>query len=83
MDDKTFLELSNDEIKARAKLTPKEQIAVDALMAAVRDLPKSLCISVEEVWEDDSSEPNFSVSKRITRGSAQQVAKLRKKSLHF
>ncbi len=83
MDDKTYLELSETEIKSRAALTPKEQAAVDALLAAVKALPKSICINVDDAWEDDPSEPNFTVSKRITRGSAQQVASLRKKSLCF
>lgn len=83
MDDKTYLELDKTEIKSRAALTPKEQAAVDALLAAVKALPKSICIAVDDAWEDDPSEPNFTASKRITRGSAQQVASLRKKSLCF
>ena len=83
MAEKTYLDLDAAEIKARAALTPKEQEAVDALLAAVKALPKSICIYVEDFAEDDTSEPNFIVRKRITRGSAAQVASLRKKSLTF
>jgi hypothetical protein len=80
---KTYLEMNRDEIIALSTLTPKEQIAVDALIAAVNALPKSICIYVEDFDEDDTSEPNFKVSKRISAGSAQRVASLRKKSLSF
>ena len=77
--DRSYLDLTEEEIKALAKLTPKEQTAVDAFLAAAKALPKSLCIDVR----DDAGEPNLKVSKRITRGSCQQVAGLRKKSLVF
>ncbi len=80
MDDKTYLELDETEIKARAALTPKEKTAVDAFIAAAKALPESICIDVDD---NDWGEPNLTVSKRITRGSAQQVASLRKKSLCF
>lgn len=80
MDKKTYLELSEKEIKSRAALTPKEQTAVDAFLAAAKALPKSICIDVDH---NDWGEPNLTVSKRITRGSARQVAALRKKSLSF
>lgn len=80
MDDKSYLELTREEIKARATLTPKEKAAVDALIAAAKALPKSICISVDD---NDWGEPNLKVSKRITRGSCQQVASLRKKTLTF
>lgn len=79
----SYQELDETEVKSRAALTPKEQSAVDALLAAVKALPKSICIAVDDAWENDPSEPNFRVSKRITRGSAQQVAALRKRSLSF
>ena len=83
MIDKNYFELSESEVASRATLTPKEQAAVDSLLKAVKALPKSICISVEDMLPDGSSEPNFTVSKRITRGSAQEVASLRKKSLSF
>jgi hypothetical protein len=79
MNNKTCFELDENEIKARAALTRKEQIAVNALMAAVKALPKSLCINID----DDPGRPTFTVSKRITRESARQVAWLRKKSVIF
>jgi len=80
MDTKTYLELSEAEIEARECLTSKEQIAVDAFMRAAKALPKSICISVDEFWDN---EPSLKVSKRITSGAARQVAALRKKSLCF
>lgn len=80
MDYKTYLELTDEEIKFRAALTPKEKAAVDAFIAAARALPKSICIAVDD---NGWGEPNLKVSKRITRGSAKQVAALRKKSLVF
>lgn len=76
MDDKRYLDLTKREIKERARLTPEEKTAVEALLAAVRALPKSLCLDVDE-------EDGFSVSKRITRGSCKQVACVRRKSLKF
>lgn len=83
MDEKTYLELSESEIKARAKLTPQEKAAVENLLTAVKALPKTLCIAVDGTWEDDPKEPTFTVRKRITSGSATVVASLRKKSLCF
>lgn len=76
---KTFLELTEAEVKKRARLKPSERAAVDTFLAAARALPKTICIAVD----DDDGEPNLKVSKRITRGSAQMVASLRKKSLCF
>lgn len=80
MRNKTYIELDATEIKALAALTPKEKTAVDAFLAAAKALPKSICIKVDDGWDN---EPNLRVSKRTTRGSAQQVATLRKKSLSF
>lgn len=80
MDNKTYLDLTESEIQSRAALTPKEKAAVDAFIAAAKALPKSICIDVDK---NDWNEPNLTVSKRITRGSTQQVAALRKKSLCF
>lgn len=76
-DGKTYFELTEDERQDRRKLTPKEQAAVDTLMAAVKALPPSLCIDM------DDFDHEFSVRKRITSGSATGVAKLKKKSLFF
>lgn len=79
MNDKSYLELTQDEIAQRKKLTPKEQRAVDAFIAAARALPRSLCIDVDSFGEA----PHLTVSKRITHGSASQVAELTKSSLCF
>lgn len=75
---KGYFELTEKERKKRAILTPKEKAAVDAFLAAAKALPKSICITI-----DDWDEPNLKVSKRITSGSCQQVAGLRKQSLCF
>ena len=80
MDHKTFLELTPAERKARAKLNPKEAATVSAFIAAAKALPRSICI---EVNDNDWGEPHLLVSKRITRGSATQVATLRKCTLCF
>jgi hypothetical protein len=77
---KTYLELSEAQREKRATLTPKERNAVDTFIAAARSLPPSICIHVDD---NDWGEPNLVVSKRITSGSARQVATLRKKSLCF
>ena len=80
MDYKTFLELTPAERKSRAELNSREQAAVDAFIAAAKALPRSICI---ELNDDDWGEPHLIVSKRITRGSATQVAALRKCTLVF
>jgi hypothetical protein len=81
MSNKNYIsELSESEIKASATLTPKEQSAVNAFIAAAKALPKSICIEVDG---NDWGEPNLLVSKRITSYSTQQVASLHKKSLCF
>jgi hypothetical protein len=77
---KTYLELTHDERRNRAKLTAKEQAAVDAFISAAKALPRSICIDVDD---NDWGDPHLTVSKRITAGSATQVAKLHKKSLCF
>jgi hypothetical protein len=76
----TYLDLTPAERKARARLTPKEQMAVDNLVAAIKALPPSLCCATTD-FSDDAE--HFTISKRITRGSATQVAKVRKKSIIF
>lgn len=78
MDQKSYFDLTEEEIEARAALTPNEKSAVDAFLAAARALPKSICVAV-----DDHDWATLRVSKRITKGAAQQVAALRKKSLCF
>ena len=80
MDHKKFFDLTPAERKARAKLNPQEQAAVDAFIAAAKALPRSICI---EVNDNDWGEPHLLVSKRVTRGSATQVAALRKCTLVF
>lgn len=75
MDNKTYSELTEKEIEQRSTLTPEEKVAVDAFISAARALPKLICI--------DFYDGELSVKKRITKGSAQQVAFLRKKSLEF
>lgn len=79
MDNKSYFDLTEAEIDQRSELNPKEKTAVDAFIAAAKALPKSICIDVDS----NEGEPNLKVSKRITRGAAQQVAALRKKSLCF
>jgi hypothetical protein len=76
---KTYSELTTAEVQRHANLTAKEQAAVDAFLSAAKALPRSICVEVT----DDEGEPNLVLSKRITRGSAQRVASLRKKSLCF
>lgn len=80
MDNKTYIELTKEEVDQRASLTMMERLAVDQFIKAAKALPKSICISLDE---NDFDEPNLIVSKRITRGSCKQVAALRKKSLCF
>lgn len=75
-DGRTYMSLSEKEIERRAKLTPKEQQAVDALVAAIKALPKSLTLDVVD-YDDETAR----ISKRITRGSSQVVASVKKKSL--
>ena len=80
MDHKTYFDLTPAERKARAKLTAKEAAAVAAFIAAAKALPRSICI---EVNDNDWGDPHLLVSKRITRGSATQVATLCKRTLCF
>lgn len=77
---KTFFEMTDAEIDKKAKLTPDEQVAVDALIAACKALPKSICIEVDDNWD---GEGHLRVSKRITKGSCQLVTGLKKSSLNF
>jgi hypothetical protein len=77
---KRYFDMTDEERDKKARLTPKEKLAVDNLIAAAKALPKSLCLEVEDDWD---GEGHLRVSKRITRHSSQQVATLRKKSLKF
>lgn len=81
MDDKNFFELTPAQIAKRSKLTRKERRAVSRLLSAVRALPNTLCVDVEDASDSQPREHNFLVFKRITRGSSQEVASIRKKSL--
>lgn len=65
----------------KVRLTGKEQTAVDALIAAAKAMPKTLCIEFNRA--PYKGEPNLTVSKRKSKCFAQQVAALRKKSLCF
>lgn len=80
-DNKKSWELTEEERTARATLTPKEQKAVDAFVAAAKALPASICIDTAS-WADDE-EDHLTVSKRITKGHCRQVASLNKRSLIF
>lgn len=75
----TYFELTQAQCRKRARLTDEEKKAVDVFLAAAKALPESLCISVD----DDPDEPNLTISKRITQGSAMRVAWLKKRSLYF
>lgn len=63
-------------IAEKKKLTPTEQAAVDAFVAAAKGLPKSICI-------DFDSEGELLIQKRIEPGLAAQVAIVKKRSLAF
>lgn len=75
---KSLFEMTAEEQEEAGKLTPEEKAAVDAFIAAARNLPKLIHVNIE-VFD----EPGLIVSKRISFGSCVQVAKLRKKSLIF
>lgn len=77
---KSWAALSEAEIAKAAKLTPGEQTAVDAFVAAATALPKSICVNVSDY---DDGDDGLVVSKRITSGMTQAVANIRKKSLVF
>lgn len=70
--------LTDEEVEQEAKLTPKEQAAVDAFVAAAKALPRSLCVGISDYEDKDDG---LTVSKRITKGMTQVVANVRKKSL--
>lgn len=76
---KTYLEMTKEEIAQKKRLTPKEQAAVDAFLAAAKALPRSICIEVDTFGEA----PHLVVQKRITDGSAVSVGELTKSSLCF
>ncbi len=75
---KTWSMLTDEEIEKEAKLTPKEQAAVDAFVAAAKALPRSLCIDKSDYENEDDG---LTVSKRITPNMTQVVAHIRKRSL--
>jgi hypothetical protein len=75
---KTWAMLTEEEIEKEAKLTPKEQAAVDAFVAAAKALPRSLCVGISDY---DDGDDGLTVSKRITSGMTRVVANVRKKSL--
>ena len=63
------------------KLTPKEKSAVEAFLKAAENLPKSMCIRLEDFVAKD--ECHLTIHKRITRGFAVSVGGVRKRSLIF
>lgn len=75
MDDRTVVELSAQEIKERSKVNLKEHEAIGALVKAVRGLPNTLCADIDE--------EGLIIRKRITKGCAVPVARVRRKSLTF
>jgi len=77
---KTIFDLTDEEIEKRSKLTKTEQSAVDEFLKAAKALPKSICIQVDDNWDGCG---HLRIQKRITNGSAVDVAKLVKKSLCF
>ena len=70
-----YFDLTEEEIEKEAKLNICEQFAVSNLIASLKNLPKSLCVRIDD--------GEVSISKRITEGSCRDVATLRKKSLSF
>ena len=72
---KSYFDLSEKELARKSKLTKKEFDAINALKEAVRNLPRSICICVDE--------SGVSISKRVTKNGAQEVARVRKSSLEF
>jgi len=72
--------LSEKEIREEAKLTDKEKTAVDAFVKAAKDLPKGLVIGISDF---DDRNDGIIVSKMITSGMSEVVARVRRKSLIF
>lgn len=72
---KRFIDMTDDEIEKKARLTPREQTAVDNFLAAAKALPKSICIELDDDWDVRY----LRVSKRVTSWSSRLVASLRKK----
>lgn len=68
---KTWFQLTEEEKREAAKLTPKEQEAVELFTSAALRLPKDLLVEVEE--------KEILISKRITKGSSQVVATVKRK----
>lgn len=76
--DRTWADLTDAEIEKAAKLTAKEQAAVDAFVAAAKALPRSLSVGISDY---DDRDDGLTISKRITPGFTQVVANVRKRSL--
>jgi hypothetical protein len=74
---KSWAMLTEKEIKKESQLNEKEKLAVDSLLAALKGLPSSLCISYNDYDHE------FVIQKRIIPGFARKVANLKKKSLFF
>lgn len=55
----SYFDLSEKELAKKSKLTEKESIAVEAFKRAVRNLPRSICISVDK--------SGVSISKRVAK----------------
>lgn len=74
MSEKSYVDLTSEELDKRAKLTPKEQEAVDRFIYAARLLPRSICVEVDDNWD---GEGHLKISKRIALGCCQQVIEMR------
>lgn len=61
-----------------AKLTDAEKTAIDNFLTAAKNLPKTLCV---EINDDDYHQ--LTIYKRSEPGMAIKVAGLRKQSLYF
>lgn len=77
---KRYFDMTDAEIARKLKLTPKEEAAIAAFLAAAKALPKSICIEVDDNWDGDG---HLQIKKRITSGACKTVASLRKASLNF
>ncbi|EIP96851.1 hypothetical protein OpiT1DRAFT_01276 [Opitutaceae bacterium TAV1] len=75
MDNKTLSDLTPAEVKKREQLTAKESKAIADFVAAARKLPNSICLDVD--YE------GLHIMKRVTRGYAQGVHTIRRRSFEF
>lgn len=74
-DDRTFVMLSDKELRQRKRLSIDDQAAIIQLEAAIAHLSPFICLSVDE--------DGLIIQKRVTNGYAHCVKKIRKKSLCF